>query len=99
MSNRGERNMKNLLKCATALSLLSGTVFGITIDFGTTWPVGFTAPNTGAYASDPLNRLLKNSNEKDGPEADIANFINSAAGTSFTASDIHKTDQPPEEGT
>jgi len=85
-------------KMALVAAAFASSSFALTIDFGTTWPAGFTAPNTGAYASSPYDRLLKNANEKDGPETDIATFINSGAATSFAAADIHKTNGASELG-
>jgi hypothetical protein len=80
-----------------AIAMTSFSAKATTIDFGTSWPAGFTAPGAAPYNVAPLNRLLKNANEKHGPEAEIATFINAATGgsTSFVAADIHKTNMAP----
>src|SRR5262245_26089623 len=86
-----------LTKMTLATAVVAAASFtsqAITIDFGTTWPT-FTAVKTGNYSSDPYDPLLANSNTKIGPEADIATFINSVVGSTFTGPDVHKTNLLP----
>ncbi len=61
-----------------------------TIDFGVSWPT-FTSVNTGAYSSDPLDRVLAVASANYGPEAAIAAYVNSVLGTTYDALDVVKT--------
>lgn len=80
-----------------AFAALNLTAQAVTIDFGTSWPV-FTAPGVGNYATAPYNRVMGTEGGTHSNETVIATYLNTVAGTTFVAADIHKTNSPTELG-
>jgi hypothetical protein len=82
---------------AIALFVLAFSAKANTINFGTSWPT-YVAAGTGNYAASPYNLVLGKEDGIHGPESQIATLLDSIAGTSFVAADIHKTDTVTELG-
>lgn len=89
--------MRKLLLTTVCLAGLAvGQVANATtIDFGVSWPA-YTAPGSGNYAVAPYDLVLGIAAGQHANETEVAAVLNSIASTTFTATDINKTDHPAE---
>lgn len=83
--------------CLMALLMAAESTKANLIDFGTSWPT-FVSVGNGNYATAPYDRVIGVDPGQYNTETEIANFLNSVAGTTFTAADINKTASPTELG-
>jgi hypothetical protein len=87
--------LTQLMKMAVAAATVSTLTFNAqaTLDFGVSWPTGYS----GSPYSDtaPYTRVLGYTTVNETTEVLIKDFINATVGpNTFSAADIHKTGQP-----